>query len=423
VRHHDFLTGDAARDARNVDVLLSAVERMYGRTDLEEVLRSAVDGALEVTGGQRGVLLLEDDPDRLTVRVARDREGRDLGANPLYSRSVVDRVWRSGAAERTSDTAGPGAGALSASQQVHGIRSVLAVPLRGGASAVGVLYVDSPAAAPAFTEGDRAVIESLAGLAVSAIERAHLERWRRSIAVAREIQRALAPPDGGAPAGWELAFASRPAEEISGDYHDVVPLADGGLCLVVGDAMGKGLGAALHVTSVRATLRTLLRTRDDPLGVLPELNAYACSEMKAGEFMSLVVARLEPRTGALSWVSAGQRSLLWRTASGVERLSSNGPVLGAFPAATFDRGGPVVLSEGDALLLYTDGMYEAFDPTRRMYDEAGFEASVATHAARDPGARALLESLLADVRAHLGGLPAQDDTTCLVLRRVATPRG
>jgi hypothetical protein len=56
-----------------------------------------------------------------------------------------------------------------------------------------------------------------------------------------------------------------------------------------------------------------------------------------------------------------------------------------------------------------------------MYDEAGFEASVATHAARDPGARALLESLLADVRAHLGGLPAQDDTTCLVLRRVATP--
>jgi hypothetical protein len=78
VRRHDFLTGDAERDARNVEVLLSAVERMYRRADVGEVLRSAVEGALEVTGGERGVLLLEEEPDALTVRVARDRQGRDL---------------------------------------------------------------------------------------------------------------------------------------------------------------------------------------------------------------------------------------------------------------------------------------------------------------------------------------------------------
>jgi sigma-B regulation protein RsbU (phosphoserine phosphatase) len=417
VRHHDFLTGDPARDARNVDVLLSAVERMYRRANVEEVLRSAVEGALEVTGGERGVLLLEEDPDALTVRVALDRAGRDLSGERCYSRSVVDRVWRSGATELTRDTEEFGA-SLSESQKAHGIRSVLAVPLRGATSAVGVLYVDSRAAARGFTDADRAVIETLAGLAVSAIEHARLARWRRSIEVAREIQRALAPAEEGAPEGWDLAFSSRPAEEISGDYHDVLPLADGSLCLVVGDAMGKGLGAALHVTSVRATLRTLIRTRTDPLSVFPELNAYACAEMKAGEFMTLVVARVDPGTGALSWVSAGQRSLLWRAGTGLEPLPATGPVLGGFPGAEFARGGPLAIGRGDALVLYTDGMTEAFDPSRTMYDEEGFEASVAARAARDAGARTLLAGLLADVRSHTGGTPPEDDTTCLVLRRL-----
>jgi sigma-B regulation protein RsbU (phosphoserine phosphatase) len=416
MRHFEFLTGDLARDRRNVDLLLGAVERMYGHDGVEDVLRHVVDSAIQVTGTERGVLLLADERDhRLTIRVSRGRDGRDLVKSPAYSRTVAQRVWASNTAEFTPNR---GAGDPSESQAV--LRAFMAAPLPGRSRPVGVLYVDSGATAQGFSAGDQAVFTTLAGLAVAAIERAEHAEARRQMEVARTIQRSMAPEDLEV-AGLDVACEGRSALETSGDYHDVVPFWGRDLCLVVGDVCGKGLGAALHMVSARAALRTLLEGREDPLSVLGSLNAYLCSEMPSGEFVTLSLVFVESRTRTLRWAGAGHKSFHWRRGEGVTELCTADRPLGLEPGATYEARGPLALAPGDAVVLCTDGLYEAFDETGDMYGEERLQASISARAARDHRARPLLDGILADLAAHVGTRRPGDDVTCIVLRVLDGP--
>src|SRR5262245_3559965 len=220
VKHGEFLTGDRARDQRNVNMLLEAVEQLTARTDLRSLVRSAVDSAIQVTGAQRGVLLLADESDQLGVRVARHREGRDLPLDLRYSRSVANKVWTTGKPHLAVDADASGALALGRSILDLRLLSILAVPLPVKDKKIGVLYVDSTATVKEFTEGDRAVFEALAGIAATAIEQTRLaeqeaerKRLQSEVDVARNIQLSLMPKDVPAPAGWDVAFQGRAAGE------------------------------------------------------------------------------------------------------------------------------------------------------------------------------------------------------------------
>jgi sigma-B regulation protein RsbU (phosphoserine phosphatase) len=424
VKHVEFLTGDRARDQRNVNMLLGSVEQLYARSDLEGLVRSVVDSAIQVTGAQRGVLLLADDKDQLAVRVARHREGRDLPPDLRYSRSVANKVWTTGKPHLAVDADASGALALGRSILDLRLLSILAVPLPVKDRKIGVLYVDSTATAKEFTEGDRAVFEALAGIAATAIEQTRLavqeaerKRLQSEVDVARRIQQSLMPTNVPAPAGWDVACEGRSAVETSGDYHDVIPLEDGSLVLVVGDVSGHGLGAALFMASVRALLRTLLHTRGDPLAVFQGLNAFLCRDMPAESFMSLFLGVLDPKASTLRWVSAGHNPPIhWRRGAPLTELERTGPVLGVLPDVAYRQKGPLRLEAGDAVVLYTDGIYEARDASGEIYGEERFQASLAAHAARDPRARPLIRGLLADLEAFVGSRPFDDDITCVVLR-------
>ncbi len=421
MRHFEFLTGDRSRDGRNVDMLLGGVEQLYGHADLDDLLRSAVDSAVRVTGAQRGILLLADGTaaeSALAVRVARDAGGHDLPLDLPYSRSVANRVWATGKADSRPDIPGIGEDLTQSCQAQH-LVSIIAAPLPGRERPVGVLYVDSQRTATGFTEGDRAVFEALAGLVATAIEQTRLAHTQRELDVARRIQRRMAPRGVPAPAGFDVAFEGLSAVETSGDYHDVIPLADGRLTLVVGDVAGHGLGAALYMTSARTALHTLLRSRTDPLEMLADLNAYLCGEMEASDFMTLFLGIVDTRARALSWASAGHVSLHWRIGAGITELPGTGPALGTDPQATYARGGPVTLEPGDAVVLCTDGIYEARGPGDEMYGEERFHASLAAHAARDPRARPVIDGVLSDLGAFLAGRHPEDDVTCVVLRVLA----
>lgn len=424
----DFLTGDRERDRRNVDMLLAAVAHLYGKRGIDDTLRAAVDGAVRVTDGERGFLLLTSDDGSLRVRVARDRHGIDLAGDPsTYSHSVAEDVWSTGSPRITVDTEGIAATDLPKSVRRGGLRAVLAVPIPGEASPRGVLYVDSHRKATGFTPFDQAVFESLAVVAGTAIRRAEAEQVQQDLEAAREIQARMAPRGVALPAGFDLAFVGKSAEATSGDYHDVIPLADGTLCLVVGDVVGHGLGASLHMASVRAALRTLLRARPNPFRALHDLNAWLCDEMTAREFMTMALVVVDPRTSTYRWASAGQSSLHWRTGEGVRELRRTGPPLAVAPDARHRKQGPVPLGIGDALVLYTDGLPEAFDASRQIWGDERFHASIAANASRDPSAKSLLDGVLKDLYAHIGSPALADDVTCVVLRRTApgarTPRG
>jgi serine phosphatase RsbU (regulator of sigma subunit) len=425
-RRAAFLTGDPVRDGRNVDLLLGAVEDLYAREDVDASMRSAVDGAVAVTGAQRGFLLLPGPDGALALRVARDRRGIDLPASARWSRSTADRVWTTGEAyvELRHETRGGAPGHLGQSILDLRLLSVLAVPLRAKDRALGVLYVDSTAGVKSFDDTDRTVFETLAGIAGVAIERARMaaeeaeaRRLAQEMDVARTIQRSLLPRDPVAPPGFDLATEGRSAVETSGDYLDVVPLEDGALALVVGDVSGHGLGAALFMASARALLRTLLHTRGDPSAAFAGLNAFLCRDMPEESFMSLFTAVLDPAARRVRYASAGHNPpLLWRPDGSVTELARTGPVLGVLPDAEFPLAEGPLLGPGDALLLYTDGLVEAQDGAHDLYGEDRLRESLRRRAAATSGARPLLDGLLADLDAFTGARPADDDVSCVLLR-------
>ena len=141
----NVLTGDPEKDRRNVEILLNSVGELYGPRELDELMRRAVDRAIRVTGAERGMLLLAAEDGALVTRVARDAELNDLPLDTRYSGTVVNRVWTSGEASLTMDTADEHSGSLSDSILAMRLLSVMGVPLPYKGSNLGVLYVDSTA--------------------------------------------------------------------------------------------------------------------------------------------------------------------------------------------------------------------------------------------------------------------------------------
>lgn len=419
----DILTGDPERDRRNVSILMESVEALYGSQELDELIHRAVDRAIVVTGAERGFLLLADDQGQLEVVVARDRKGRSLPLEERISRTVVEKVWRSGEPSLTMDTANPAQGALSDSILALRLISLMAVPLPTKSRRLGVLYVDSTARVKEFSKGDLVVFKALGGIVALAVENARLqteraekERLLRERQVARNVQQGLLPKALPQSAAFDLAALGRPCDETSGDYYDAIPFDGGCLALIVGDVSGHGLGPALLMASTRALLHSFLRVQHDVVDVMRQVNEQLSLDMPDNSFMSMFLGRLDPRSGALTYASAGHNPpLLVRADGSVEELTRTGPVLGVSAALTFGLSAPLSLSAGDVLMLYTDGIYEAMDDARVMYGEERLRESLGRHARRARSAQDVVAGVVADLMAHVGSVPLQDDLTCLVV--------
>jgi sigma-B regulation protein RsbU (phosphoserine phosphatase) len=421
----DILSGDADRDRRNVRILLESVAELWGPRPLEELFRHAVDRAIAVTGAERGFLFVSQD-DSLQIATARHAGGVDLPPEQQTSRTVVDRVAATGQPSMSIDAQG-GIASMSASILALKLLSVMAVPLQVKGAVVGVLYVDSTARVREFSPTDFRVFQALGGVVGLAVENARLiaekdeqERLKRELAVAQHIQQQLLPRDLPEPTGFAMAAVSKPCEETSGDYYDVVPVKGERLALVVGDVSGHGLGPALLMASARSLLRAALQRDPEPGQLLKHMNDYLEEDTPAGSFMSLFVGLFDPATAELVYGSAGHNPpLLLRAAGGHEELPRTGPVLGIVEGASFQVRGPIHIAPGDVLLGYTDGIYEAARADGELYGEARLLASLHRHAAEALSAQAIVDGLMADLATYLDGAPMQDDCTLLVLRRQA----
>lgn len=421
-----FLTGDRARDQRNVDLLLGTVGELYGTGDVGTLVRRAVDRAVAVTGAERGLLLLAGAGGEPEPHTARDAKGADLPRTLPYSRTAVRDVWTTRAPKLMTGTDADQPFDFSRSAHALKLRSILAVPLVVRDRALGVLYVDSRFATKEFTEGDRAVFEALAGLVSVALEQARLaaeEAERKRLAAemdaARRIQQSFLPRALPALDGYDLATLSRPCVETSGDTLDVLTVGPDRVALVVGDVSGHGLPAALSMASARAVTRGLLHAGIDPAAAFGHVNAYLVHDLPEDGFMSCFLGLLHAPTRRLTWVSAGHNPpLLWRAGAPLTELRRTGPVFGIVDDAAYALGGPLDLVPGDVLLGYTDGLFEARAPGGGEWGEEALGASLARHAAAGRDAAGILDGILADLAGHVGSRPFDDDVTGLVLRVV-----
>lgn len=245
---------------------------------------------------------------------------------------------------------------------------------------------------------------------------------KRDLEVAREIQQAMLPEGTWSDGGVEAYGVTKPANTVGGDFYDILPRPDGRVIVALGDVAGKASPAALLMALLLAMMRTLVDEGLEIAQLVTRLNVQVGRHAPRSRFITLFVASYDPRTGNLQFVNAGQTPPLLRRQNGtVERLTTGGIALGMFEESTYEAG-TVHLERGDALVMYSDGITEAEDPSGQPFDESGLERTLALYPGAFPNASAssIGEAILDAVERHRRDSRLADDLSVLVLSRLAS---
>ena len=341
-----------------------------------------------------------------------------------------------------------GESAAPPSELLPGARYLLGVPIDIDGSPRGLLAVgdkESRRGVGPFPPSDRRTLGLFANQAAIALENARLhlqalekERLEREMQLAADIQRRILPRGAPEVPGYELLGWNRPARQIGGDYYDLFLRQDGRVGLVVGDVSGKGMPAALMVSTLHSALHLLL----DQVGIGPALlemlNRHVFESSTSNKFITLLLAELEPASGSLTYLNAGHNPgiLLHRPGNAgaapegaaaaapgagaaaaelkVEELGASGLPIGVLSGSRF-QSRAVTLEPGDLLCIYSDGITEAESPADEEFGTARLLALLREHAHR-PLAE-ILEAIQAATGSFSAGLPQGDDQTLVLLRR------
>src|ERR671915_1029941 len=244
------------------------------------------------------------------------------------------------------------------------------------------------------------------------------ERVEQELRVARSIQQASLPEEVPTLKGWQITPYYRPARDVGGDFYDFFELDEGRLGLVMGDATGKGVPAALVMASARSMLRAVARASEySPGDVLGRVNNTLVYDMPPNMFVTCFYCILDPRSGTLSYANAGHDLPYVHHGDGAEELRARGMPLGLMPGMSYEQK-EVVLDAGVSVLLYSDGLVEAHDPKGEMFGFPRLRALIAEHAEE----AALGDYLLEELYSFVGeGWEQEDDITLLTLRRSSSP--
>ena len=232
--------------------------------------------------------------------------------------------------------------------------------------------------------------------------------WREAQAIHRGLLPAVLPDVPGC----RLAWRWEPASGFGGDYYDALPLGPGRLAVCIADVCGKGLPAALLVSSLQATVRAFADGDAAPHEAVTRINRALCRQGAHGRFVTLFVAVLDTREGVIRYCNAGHNPPILVSANGtVSRLEAGGAVVGVFDAASY-TGGRTVVGTGDRLLLFTDGLVEAGLSSEREFGDDHLVDTLVRH--RALGANEILERVFCDVH-QWAGRRLDDDATALAL--------
>src|SRR5215213_4057505 len=239
------------------------------------------------------------------------------------------------------------------------------------------------------------------------------ERVEQELMVARSIQQASLPKEVPQLEGWQIAPYYQPAREVGGDFYDFHLLPEGRLGLVVGDATGKGVPAALVMSTTCGMLRLAAQGSSSPGQMLRGVNEVLFPNIPSNMFVTCFYAILDPESGRLSYANAGHDLPYLHRNGDTEELRARGMPLGLMPKMSYEEK-ETILHSGEAALLYSDGLVEAHDPAGDMFGFPRLRALIAEHGEK----RSLGELLLEELYSFTGERWEQeDDITLLTLRR------
>lgn len=243
---------------------------------------------------------------------------------------------------------------------------------------------------------------------------------KRDLQIAREIQTWLLP---GAPPqipGLDIAYSTRPANTVAGDYYDVFPRPgktseENRVIFAVADVAGKSIPAAMLMATFQASLKTLSTAQVALPELVANMNRYACSNSQGGlRFTTAFLAEYDPARRVFTYINAGHNQPILRRSSGlIERLDVGGLPLGIQPEAKYESAS-VALAPGDWLVIFTDGLVEAVNTRDEEYGEIRLLPAIESGAASTPAD--LLKRLMSELDQFVGNTPQHDDVTCMLLK-------
>ncbi|HYR46909.1 MAG TPA: GAF domain-containing SpoIIE family protein phosphatase, partial [Thermoanaerobaculia bacterium] len=388
---------------------------LSGQLDLSALADEVLFRSISLTDAGKGTLVLFDDGGKILFE-------RSLGGELLPPREFASWALPEGDAVINNAAASvPTAGArLTACQKC------LAVAISVQGRRLGLLAVADKESRDGsvldFTPADARLLSLFANQAAAAIETARLhreaiekERIERELELAAAIQREILPRSLPEIAGLELAAANLPTRHVGGDYYDFFPLSRGRLAFLVADVSGKGVPAALLVSTVHAAVHLQIDEAKTIVELVEKIDRHLQRYAATRKFLTLFFGLIEPDTGVLRYVSAGHNpALLLRRSGEIARLDATGVPVGMFASASWKEE-VVAIAPGDLLCLYTDGLTEAANEAE---EEFGMERlATALARGRELPVGQICDRIFADVAEFALGMPQYDDQTLLLVRR------
>ncbi|HUI28865.1 MAG TPA: GAF domain-containing SpoIIE family protein phosphatase [Candidatus Acidoferrales bacterium] len=396
-------------------VLLQRVAQMINSNlDIDSLLEEIVNDVSQTFGCSRLAVLLKDNLANELI-VGADCGG-DFNRHIKGERIKIGEYGMTGHVGATGETYYAPDVSVDPYYEVSDsqTRSEVDIPLRSHGQLIGVLNAQHKEL-NGFSSNRIQVLEALAGHIATAIENAKLfqrerkekERMSKELVEARNIQRGLFPDKPPDITGFKIDGKCLPCLEVGGDWYDYITLPDGRLGIVLADVSGKGLGAAMLMSSTRTVLRLVAEEGHSPAKVLNRVNHLLLKDFPTARFVTMIYGILDPKDASIVFASAGHCYPLLSDSSGTRFLKT-------------DTGMPLGIQESDfseqtigigahsRLVLYSDGITEAMNLSSEQYGEARLVNHIADRSSS-------IDSLLNDVQIFNGSSPASDDTTVVMI--------
>jgi phosphoserine phosphatase RsbU/P len=421
----------AATELRQMAALLEALRALGSGRVLDEVLALVLDSAIEVTGAERGFIMLGNKVSPLEFKLARARGKVTLSGRTFEtSRKIPESVFATGKQTIVEDLLDGDLAQLHTGTVALGIRHVLCTPLRlvryveraeqkGADEVIGVLYLDSRERGALRSASATAALDTLSAEAALAIENARLYRealdkakFEQELKVAAAIQQSLLPVGNRDGDFFTTAAESVACRAVGGDFYDYVDLPTGRFGFILGDVAGKGSPAALLAAAVLGMFSAEATYQTGAATLITRLNTGLFRRAIESRFLTTFYGMLGP-DGSFTYCNAGHNAPLLVSGSEILRLETGGVVLGLFEHADFEEE-TLTLHPGDLIIAFSDGVTEALDPAGEEYTDDRLLACARAHVGESP--QQVLNALLADVKAFCADATQSDDVTVVMVR-------
>ncbi len=305
---------------------------------------------------------------------------------------------------------------------INSAQLLIAVPLSIKNDTFGVMLIQEAENGRRFRARRIEIINGIAQQAALAIQNDLLqlemvvrERLETEVQLARQIQQTFIPQFLPDLSGWQLAARWRTARQVGGDFYDVIELPNDKLGIFIADVADKGMPAALFMALTRTLIRAAAVEIDSPVDVMRRVNDQLLPDTQQGMFVTAVYGVLDTKSGDFTYVNAGHNPPFWvKVDDGITRLTRTAVALGVMHQPNMKEN-TISLGEGDTLLLYTDGLTEAFSPVGELFGEA--RLMNALHSIQPCTADEILMQVEEHLNEFIESVPLGDDLTMLAVRR------